>query len=885
MDASRWERVRAVYHSLLQRSDAERGAWLERACGGDIELRSEVESLLARDLNAGSFLEPPSSAIAAQVLETAHEQSLIGRRIGAYTIRGVLGRGGMGVVCEAEQASPRRTVALKIVRAAPYLDPLTPRLLRREAHALARLDHPGIGAIHEAGAEGGWHYFAMERVQGVPLTRFAHEHGLSIPQRLRLFALVCDAVEYAHQRGVIHRDLKPSNILVTGDGQPKVLDFGLARISDPGPELITRATETGAILGTLAYMSPEQVRGRPDELDVRADVYSLGVVLYELLTEKRPYEVAGLPLPEAARVICEQSPLRPSSIIRRLRGDLETIVLKSIEKEPPRRYASVAALRDDVERYLTNQPILARPASTPYQLRKLIARNRTAFALGSALLVMIVGSAIATAWLALRYAQQRDAAVAATTRESEERKTAEETATFLAKLFEQADPAAQQVADPTARQLLEAGVARLETELADQPLVRARLMAVIGGVYTNLADYPKALELQRSAVEIVRRQRGNDHPDLIPALAGWAEALGRSGSGDAAHAVLLERLAICDRHFGPRHERVAEALTDVGTERFYAQDFETALDYFQRALQMRGALVGEETLEYAGELHNFGSALRDCGRLDDAEATLLRALELKQRLGSDPARIGVTQGALAHVAYRRGDAAATERWLTEQVASCKRAHHDRHPHQAYALQDLAYVTAMQRGPAAAEPIYREVLELRLALYGEQHPEVAWTLSDLGVNQMEEGKLDEAAELHTRALNIRRALWGDRHDMVAGSMQNLGETLRRAGKLVEAEELLLESYEIVAAAHGPTHSLAIPRAVSLSAVYRELGRPDELAHWLLVLGEARLAENDRAAAASAFHEAAETYQGMFGPDDPRTVAALEQVSEAQESDED
>lgn len=881
MDAVKWERLRSIYHSLLARSENERAGFLCEACGGDDALREEIESLLERDQHAGNFLEPPSSIAASQVFAAAHDHALLGRRIGMFTIGEVLGRGGMGAVYAAVQENPRRTVALKIVRSAPHLDPLTPRLLRREAQALARLDHPGIGAIHEAGAEDGWHYFAMERVDGVPLTQFASERNLAVPERLRLFAAVCDAVEYAHQRGVIHRDLKPSNILVTAEGKPKVLDFGLARITDASSDVATQATEAGAILGTLAYMSPEQVRGQPGELDVRSDVYSLGIILYELLTGNRPYEVSALPLPEAARIICEQSPPAPAAIVRDLRGDLDTIIRKSIEKEATRRYASVAALREDIERFLAQRPILARPASTAYQVRKFIARNRVSFALGSALLAIIIGSSFATAWLALRYAEQRDEAVSAKTRASEERDTAEQTAAFLAKLFVQADPSSQETAAPTARDLLDAGVVRLETELADKPLVRARLMTVIGVVYGKLADYPKALQLLRSAVEIVRRERGNDHADLIEPLAGLADALGRANQRREALEVLVEHLRICETRFGPRSQRVAQALTNLGEAHFYGSDHAAALSFFERSLELRRELFGEESEAVAGELTNIGYSLQNLRRFDEAEAALGKSLALKQRLGSEPFAVGQTLEALAHVAMGRNDPAAAERYLTQQIELYRKAFHDRHPQIAFALHNLAYVVAISRGPDVAEPIYRETLDRRRELYGEVHPDFAHTMSNLGVNQMLQGKFDEAIAIHTRVIEIRRALWGERSSLVGGSMQTLGETYRRAGCLAEAESLFRQSYDILSSNHGPTAHNNIPPVSGLAAIYRELDQLDDAAHWLEVLGSCFISKGNRSEASAAFREALEIDEQLFGVDHPRTIECAEKLRAAEE----
>ncbi len=346
------------------------------------EITSHLESCSTCQARAAEF-RASISAVGEAATPTI---APLPERIGSYRILRRLGVGGMGIVYEAEQQTPKRLVAIKVVRGGQYVDEYRVKLFQREVETLARLRHSAIGAIYESGCtDDGQHFFAMELVRGVRLNEYVRDQEVPRQQRLDLFRRICDAITYAHQRGIIHRDLKPSNILVDSEGNPKILDFGLARITDPNLAVTTTGTEFGKIMGTLPYMSPEEARGQVDEIDVRCDVYSLGVILYELLTDELPYKVSRAALHEAVRTICEEPPQRPTSIDPTLRGDLETIVLKALEKKRGRRYQSPASIAEDVKRYSNSQPILARRASLLYQFSKFAQRHRLAFAFVGAL--------------------------------------------------------------------------------------------------------------------------------------------------------------------------------------------------------------------------------------------------------------------------------------------------------------------------------------------------------------------------------------------------------------------------------------------------------------------------------------------------------------------
>jgi len=410
MTPARWAQMKEIFSAAQEKPVSEREAFLNDVCA-DASLREEVRKLLeAEDRPA---LESP----VAGMLAAPARPAVIGR----YRIIRLLGEGGMGAVYEAEQDQPRRTVALKVIRSGLASRELL-RRFEHEAQALGRLHHPGIAQIYEAGTAdtgfGPQPYFAMEFIQGASLLRYAEAHELGTRARLELMVKVCEAVHHAHQRGIIHRDLKPGNILVDETGQPKVVDFGVARATDADAQA-TRQTDLGQLVGTLAYMSPEQVLGDPLALDTRSDVYALGVLLFELLAGRMPYQI-GSQLPKAVQTIREEDPARLSSISRVYRGDVETIVAKALEKDKARRYQSAAELAADIRRYLNDEPIMARRSTTTYHLRKFARRHRALVVGVAAALTMLIAGVIASTWEAVRAQraehealQQRDRAATA----------------------------------------------------------------------------------------------------------------------------------------------------------------------------------------------------------------------------------------------------------------------------------------------------------------------------------------------------------------------------------------------------------------------------------------------------------------------------------------
>ncbi|MCC7293029.1 MAG: serine/threonine protein kinase [Phycisphaerales bacterium] len=799
MNSRRWQEIESLFQAALVEPSSGRAALLSRGCRGDTSLQAEVESLLAAHERSSSILDTPAFEAAPQRHAADAPDIPPGRRIGRYVLRGRIGRGATGIVYDAEQDNPRRLVALKILRALPSADELTPRLFKREGQALARLHHPGIAAIHEAGrSDDGWYYFAMERVEGVELTTHAHERHLSTRARVELFKHVCDAVHYAHQRGVIHRDLKPSNILVQGNGRPKVLDFGLARISDSGGEPGSLATEVGAIVGTLAYMSPEQVSGRSDDLDVRTDVYSLGVMLFELLTGHRPYDLSGATLPAAVRIICEQAPKRPRSLHRKIDEDLETVVLKGIEKDPARRYASVAALGEDVDRYLASQPIQARPPSAMYHLRKFVARNRLASAIVGALVLGLVGLGVINGRLAREYADQRDSATQSATDERVARMSAEEVIKFLESLLTSADPAAGSQSELTLAQVVARSEERL-AELNDQPLIQARVLTALGRVNVAMAKYDHAAEMFDRALNLIASQLGDWNPALASTLEAKSAAYSAAGEHEEAIAVAARCVAIQDKAKGREHADTADALSALGTAQYDARAFADAEATFEEVLAIRRRLLGDNHKDVAAAMTNLGFARQSNGRVAEALPLLRDALRItEEQLGDSPAVCYGLQS-LAEATFQV-DREETQQLLRRRLEMARRIYHAGHPAIASALKDYAFIMGATDLVAGCE-LNSEAVAILRAAFGDDHPLVADSLNELGCMLQQRGLLEEAQECHEKALDIRRRLFGPRDARVANSMNSLAITYWSMGKLEPAKELSEQIIDIWSGIYG------------------------------------------------------------------------------------
>jgi len=694
-------------------------SWLDRA---DPRLAAHLAECplcrtRARDLR---------TTIDAVAHTAAGSPPVLPRSIGPYEITGILGEGAQGIVFEARQKTPARAVALKVIKGGRHVVPEDIRLFEREIHTLALLKHASIAAIYDAGiTDDGHHFFAMELVRGAPLTDFVERERLALPARVGLLRDICAAIHYAHQRGVIHRDLKPSHVLIDADGCPKVLDFGLARVVDPARDEPVAATRLGRIQGTLPYMSPEQIRGRTDDVDVRTDVYALGVLIYQTLTSRLPYDVSGLDALEAGNVICGTPPVRPATLGRHLRGEIETIVLKALEKEPARRYQSALALADDLDRFLTGQPIQARPPSPLYLFRKLVMRHRLAASLCVMVLVLAVTTAVVTTVL---YRNQKE--------EANKTRRLAESLEYILTLFNPEGGAGP--VDPY--QILADASERIEIDLRIHPEVEAKTHAVIGNAYLGLGRYDRAARELWRALDIQQ----NLHP-----------------TGD--------------------HVDLASAQQDLAVALFAKGDLPVAARLFNETLQMRRRLLGSEHQDVAETLNGFAMLLQAQGQTERAEALYREALAINRKLfGPEHPAVAETLHNLATLLRDRGDLATAESLFLEALDMRRRLLHERNTHVAATLDELAKLRQMRGDVERAEMDFTAALQMRRALLTEHHPQVALSFDNLGRLHAARGRWADAARNLRSAMELRRQLLGADHRLAIESTSSLAEVLGRLG---------------------------------------------------------------------------------------------------------
>jgi serine/threonine protein kinase/tetratricopeptide (TPR) repeat protein len=892
---ARWQKIQSLFEEIADSAPAERAIHLARSCGDDSELRKSVESLLVSDQRTE---DPLADAIgeAAESLLVEHQDRLLGTRIGAYRIVSILGHGGMSTVYRGERddSQYQQTVAIKVLHYAT----LHPRLrsrLHSERHILATLDHPAIARLIDSGdLEDGTPYLVMEHVDGEAIDAYCDNRTLFVRERLELFVQVCDAVQYAHRNLVVHRDIKAANIFVTGDGDPKLLDFGIAKLL--APESLSHTlpvTRLQERILTPENAAPEQVLGRP--ITTATDIYSLGVLLYQLLTGRSPYRLLSYSQLQLERAICMDEPVRPSQMViaklsgendsdrsrlsdrrglsplrlrARLSGDLDAIVAMAMRKEPDWRYPSVEAFALDINRHLMGRPVQARQGDWRYHAAKFLRRNMlpvigvAAVMLGLAMLTGI------TLWQNHRIELARQAT-------AQERDHARQVSTFLVDVFSQADPFNAQGHEPTAKDLLDRGAQNILNNTSLQPEVRAQLLESIGLAYRRQGLSDRAVPLFEQAVAIRREEHPFDKHRAAAALANLARALTDGGhlvtaeaylqqalqlsrGGDespstetadileqfgefelegksdpqAAGKLFSEALDIYRSSLGNQDVSVATTLTSLASAALWAGDYPLAENYEREAIKTFQATVSRNHPDHAAALQTLGIILMELGKYQEAEQQLIEALDIERTVfGADNQRVARTELQLGVLYDREGDLVRAIQATQSSVDIATAKLGPSHYLTGYYLDALAGLYLKSNDLSAAEKFARQALAVYAQGLPERHLYVASTRQLLGEILVRRGNL-AAAETELRAaIEINTALAGAASWRTARSQSTLGWELILRGNAAEGEPMLVAARNQLIATVGASHAATQWASARLADYLRSRHRDAEAAQVL------------------------------------------------------
>lgn len=829
MNPERWNRIQSLFEKALELDPSARENFLKHECGDDKELFDEVVTLISADEKQHSIFSGSAGDYIAH-----DDANLDGKIFGSYRTIKQIGSGGMGSVYLAERIDGHfeQKVALKIVKPGMNSNEIV-RRFEDERQILARLQHPNIARLLDGGiSDSGLPYFTLEYVEGKPITDYCDENNLTIEERLELFKKVCEAVLYAHQNLVIHRDIKPGNILVQEDGTVKLLDFGIAKVFEDD-ESQKNLTRTGLRIMTPEYASPEQVRGEP--VSTATDIYSLGLILYQLLTGCPPYEVTSTSALEMERIICLTEPQKPSTMIskilsspdsnqksspgfisqkrkttilklrKRISGDLDNICLMAIRKEPGRRYSSIAQFITDIDNHLTGLPVIARKSTASYRAKKFIRRHKAGVIVAASAVLIV---AILTTVYFIQLAEERDKAQL----EAEKSKKVSE---FLTGIFQLSDPEYSKGESITARELLDNGVKRIENELSDQPEVLANMLGVMGNVYKNLGLYPNALILLQRAYSINDSLLGSRSPETAKSLNDLAGINFVMGEYGPAIEKFNKAIAIRKSIYGEESLETAESKNDLAMVLREEGDYEEAEILLNASLSVRKKFLSSGSPEVAQSMNNLGLLKDDLGKYDEAKKLFEESLKIKEKLyGKIHPSVTETMGNLAFLLRQMGEYDEASKLFNETLEIDKKLFGDIHPAISTDLYNIASITALIGDLNSAEKLYTEVLELDKKLLGEEHPYIALDLNNLAGILSDKGDFEKAEDIYKESLAMNKKIYGDEHPEVATSLSNLGVMYNRWGKLSRAEPLLKSALDMRIKLLGKNH----PNTVTSVNIY-------------------------------------------------------------------